>query len=263
MASRNSDDPRLRVADALGAVGSTLTGKEVKDLRQQGYSPQQLERIAGRVETVGDRGQKQLDRSTERDARIEAKEKSQAALEKIRSSESTPNIKTAVQAAGKTLTRSDLKTMQEAGYTTAQLGKIANRMDDVGDGANKLLNRLEAKETRADGRAPELPGPSSPGGSANYGTADSNGWLSAELKAIDTFKPDLTPTVFNNYRPVALGDRMRDAVDEANRFIDSTTASWGSDQSTLRPDEVSGYRDTRERELAADRNGMSAWSMLG
>lgn len=187
-----------------------------------------------------------------------AKEKAQAAQSAVRSdrrqsgSSGNSSVRSAVAAVGNKLSKGELKDLKRQGYSQSQLQKVADRVEAVKPSAQRKLDRWASKgevaatpasggqSTAASGPSPaellnNLPAPSeeaddgpaiSAGGS--YGTADRTGWLAAELNAVDTFRPDTTPRLFNNYRPTDLSGQLRDAIAEANSFIDQHRSSWSS-----------------------------------
>lgn len=171
------------------------------------------------------------------------------------------SVKAGVQQVGDKLSKGEAKDLRQQGYSVKQIGKIAGKVERTGAGATKVLERWQANGGR-DGRGGGRPSSSGiggggggrPGGGAaggltgndrerkpgkpgisaggSYGTTDRNGWLAAELNAIDTFRPDTTPTLFNSYRPTDLSAQLRDAVAEANNFIDSRGQSSSSGSAT-------------------------------
>ena len=178
-------------------------------------------------------------------------------------------VKQAVAQVGDKLKRSEVKDLRQQGYSLKQVQKVAGKVDKVGAGAARHLDKWQrsynANPNNTDrprsggGGTPPAGGSGGGGGGGErrnpenrpagavsaggaQGTSDRNGWLAAELNAIDTFRANTTPTVFNNYRPTDLSDQLRDAVAEANQFIDSrssggsgTTATASVQPSALRP----------------------------
>ena len=183
----------------------------------------------------------------EDEAGRKAKEKAQTA---------TASIKQAVGSVGNTLNRSDIENLRQDGYSRQQIGRVANQVGKVGSQAEALIKRWDGRAAERQqqggpsrpGSKPSLnrkPAPAAPAPSLNpapaisaptsnastapapqvrpsasYGTSEMGGWLASELSAIDTFKPDLEAKVYNSYRPADLSGQLRDAVAEANSFID-------------------------------------------
>jgi hypothetical protein len=229
------------VKQAAAQVGNTLNRKDVKDLKQQGYSGSQIQKVAGRVDQVGQSAQPLLDRMGSGRGGNDAR----------------PTVAAGLDAVGKKLSKGEAKDLKQDGYSLKQIGKVADQVKAVKPGAERKINRWQDKAAAAKEKAAavhhssgaqaigELLGSTGTGSSEpatpppatgqSYGTADRDGWLNAELNAIDTYEPDLEAKVFNNYRPTALSSQLRDAVSEANQFIDSTRSSWGSSSPSVSP----------------------------
>lgn len=172
-----------------------------------------------------------------------------------------PSVKAGLQQVGSKLGKGEAKDLKQDGYSLKQITKIAGKVETVKPGAQKKLETWQGKAQKAKEVAGAHHGSSGSGGSAagnaairdlmanggssskgdeepgisaggSYGTADRNGWLAAELNAIDTFRPNTTPTLFNNYRPTDLSGQLNDAVAEANRFIDSAGKTSSSSTAT-------------------------------
>lgn len=173
--SKNKNEPSVQ--SGMDEVGDTLKKKEVKQLKQDGYSYDQAEKIAGNTETVNKGAEKKLDKWYWKEQK--AKEKAEAA--------------------------------QHSGSSSGN------------DAINSLLGTPPA--TPAVSAGPAI----SAGG--HYGTADRDSWLAAELNAIDTFRPDTTPELFNNYQPWSLSDQLDSAASEADQFLTpQTTYAWDEDE---------------------------------
>lgn len=239
------------IKTAAKSVGNTLNKGDIKNLKGQGYSGAQIQQVATRVGNVGQGAQQKLDK-------VVAKAGGQSG--------NGISVQAGLQQVGNKLSKGEAKDLKQQGYSLKQIGKIAGQVEAVKPGAEKKLDRWQEKaqkakevaaahrggsssgsstsgsqaiqdllntgstpQTPATPAAPE-PGPGiSAGGS--YGTADRNGWLAAELNAIDTFRPDTTPTLFNSYRPTDLSGQLNDAVSDANSFIDDTASRWRNSSS--------------------------------
>jgi hypothetical protein len=241
------------IKQAVAQAGNTLNKGDIKDLKQQGYSGSQIQKVAGKVNQVGQGAQPLLNRISSNQG----------------GNGTQPTVKAGLETVGKKLSQGEAKDLKQDGYSIKQIGKIADQVKAVKPGAEQKISNWQEKATAAKEKAtavhhssgsqairdllgssaagggvpapPAPPAPAVPSTGQSYGTADRDGWLNAELNAIDTYEPDLEATVFNNYRPTGLSGQLRDAVDEANQFIDSTSSSWGSSSSpsvrpsTLRP----------------------------
>ena len=243
------------VAKAVKQAGNKVTKSDVKKMEAKGFAAKQINKVAAKVGNVGSKAQ----------GRIDNKHNTGNSGSGGGGGGSAPSVRQAVQQAGNKLTRGDVKGLEQQGMGSKKIGKVAERHGNVGQ---KAVNRLENRHsisgiqasagrqqqssperTTSSSSAPARPQPSSfspqPAPQArassspapavqprtpsqNYGTSDMGGWLASELSAIDTFKPDTAPKLFNSYRPTELSGQLRDAVSEANRFIDEHSAQWRS-----------------------------------
>ncbi len=242
------------VAKAVKQAGNKVTKSDVKKMEAKGFAAKQIKKVAAKVGNVGSKAQRRIDNKHSSNSKGGNSSGGGGGG-------SAPSVRQAVQQAGNKLTRGDVKGLEQQGMGSKKIGKVAERHGNVGQKAvNRLDNRhgisgIQASagrqqqsspaRTTSSSSAPARPQPSSfspqPSGSSspapavkprtpsqNYGTSDMGGWLASELSAIDTFKPDTAPKVFNSYRPTELSGQLRDAVSEANRFIDEHSAQWRS-----------------------------------
>lgn len=223
-----------QVAAAVRAVGSRLSGREAQKLQAAGFSQKQIQSIAGQTK-VGSNAKPVVSGGGGGGGGM---------------------IKSAVTSVGNTLNKSEAKDLKQQGYSAKQIGKVASRVGNVTRSAQGKIDTWASKAKEKAAAAQHATGGGRTGSSAgsnairdlqasgngingisdNYGavpeeavpTADQSGWLAAELAAIGDADTDITPRMFNNYRPTNLSGQLRDAVAEANAFIDSNRASWGS-----------------------------------
>lgn len=188
----------------------------------------------------------------------EVDKKASDAKDKAATAQAEISVQSGLEQVGDKLSKSESKDLKEQGYSLDQINKIANNVEYVKPGAEKKLDKWNSKaedakqaaeaystsssststsstDTSVDDSSSEdsnttedSPGISAGGG---YGTSDKSGWLAAELNAIDTFRADTTPTLFNSYRPYQSGNLSADldsAISEADTFISDTASSWKS-----------------------------------
>ena len=241
--ARNDNGGGGQVQQAVAQVGNTLNRSDIRDLRQDGYSAKQIDKVASQVDKVGAGAQSLLDRTAGGGG---------GGNPGGNGGGSALTVRGGLDQVGDKLSRSEVKDLRQDGYRLQQVQKIADQVDKVGGGATRQLDRWQdsAAANPNGGSNGNRPSGGGSGGSAPagggaaggerrdpedrpagavsaggaQGTSDRNGWLAAELNAIDTFRANTTPTVFNNYKPTDLSDQLRDAVSEANRFIDDNSS---------------------------------------
>ncbi len=230
-----------------GLGGNKLTTAGVRDLRRQGLSANEIQRVSDHASSTGVGAKAMVAKQVAQAAQNQMKSVGGQSSGPGRGGGVIRDAAKRVNDDGK-LSLSEMKQLGREGYTDKQVQRIAGKADEVGAGAQKRLARFSGGGGNGDdgnngGGSGGSGGSGATAQEPAYGTADDKGWLAAELKAIDTFKPDLAPTVYNNYRPASLSGEARNAADEAKDFIDSHRGRWSPTPASLAIDYGSSEND--------------------